>query len=134
MRSLGRGLRGGRLHDAHAWVQDDPETVEEANSYPEVFTHKTVKQVADHFRRRDQWADQASAPDGARPTSRPIPSVRHRSPDPWPRTRWPRPHLLGVNRGERRWTDRAPLPRWESRVRIPSSAPEESKPGLLIRA
>ncbi len=80
MRSLGRGLRGGRLHDAHAWVQDDPETVEEANSYPEVFTHKTVKQVADHFRRRDQWADQASAPDGARPTSRPIPSVRHRSP------------------------------------------------------
>jgi len=28
---------------------DDPETVEEANVHPEVFAHKTVKQVADHF-------------------------------------------------------------------------------------
>jgi non-heme chloroperoxidase len=28
---------------------DDPETVEEANTHPEVFAHKTVKQVADHF-------------------------------------------------------------------------------------
>jgi non-heme chloroperoxidase len=28
---------------------DDPETVEEANAHPEVFAHKTVKQVADHF-------------------------------------------------------------------------------------
>src|SRR6202163_3957355 len=28
---------------------DDPETVEEANARPEVFAHKTVKQVADHF-------------------------------------------------------------------------------------
>jgi len=28
---------------------DDPETVEEANSHPEVFAHKTVGQVADHF-------------------------------------------------------------------------------------
>jgi non-heme chloroperoxidase len=28
---------------------DDPETVEEANANPEVFAHKTVKQVADHF-------------------------------------------------------------------------------------
>src|SRR5437016_1443223 len=28
---------------------DDPDTVEEANAHPEVFAHKTVKQVADHF-------------------------------------------------------------------------------------
>src|SRR3984893_14421770 len=28
---------------------DDPETVEDANAHPEVFAHKTVKQVADHF-------------------------------------------------------------------------------------
>ena len=28
---------------------DDPETVEEANARPEVFAHKTVGQVADHF-------------------------------------------------------------------------------------
>src|SRR5438876_2155977 len=28
---------------------DDPETVEEANANPEVFAHKSVGQVADHF-------------------------------------------------------------------------------------
>src|ERR1700740_1211150 len=28
---------------------DDPQTVEEANSNPELFAHKTVGQVADHF-------------------------------------------------------------------------------------
>ena len=28
---------------------DDPETVEQANAHPEVFAHKTVGQVADHF-------------------------------------------------------------------------------------
>ncbi len=28
---------------------DDPETVVEANQHPEVFAHKTVRQVADHF-------------------------------------------------------------------------------------
>jgi pimeloyl-ACP methyl ester carboxylesterase len=28
---------------------DDPETVQEANAHPDVFAHKTVKQVADHF-------------------------------------------------------------------------------------
>ena len=28
---------------------DDPDTVEEANQHPEVFAHKTVGQVADHF-------------------------------------------------------------------------------------
>ena len=28
---------------------DDPETVDEAKAHPEVFAHKTVKQVADHF-------------------------------------------------------------------------------------
>lgn len=31
-----------------AWP-DDPETVAEANTHPEVFAHKTVGQVADHF-------------------------------------------------------------------------------------
>ncbi len=28
---------------------DDPNTVDEANAHPEVFAHKTVQQVADHF-------------------------------------------------------------------------------------
>src|SRR5688572_22414522 len=28
---------------------DDPETVDEAKAHPEVFAHKTIKQVADHF-------------------------------------------------------------------------------------
>ena len=28
---------------------DDPNTVEEANAHPEVFAHKTVGQIADHF-------------------------------------------------------------------------------------
>ncbi|HEX5260019.1 MAG TPA: alpha/beta hydrolase [Gaiellales bacterium] len=28
---------------------DDPETVEEANEHPEVFAHKTISQVADHY-------------------------------------------------------------------------------------
>src|ERR1700694_2432562 len=28
---------------------DDPETVDAANAHPEVFAHKTVGQVADHF-------------------------------------------------------------------------------------
>src|SRR4051794_13371409 len=28
---------------------DDPETIEEANAHPEVFAHKTVGQVADHY-------------------------------------------------------------------------------------
>jgi non-heme chloroperoxidase len=30
---------------------DDPETVEEANAHPQVFAHKTVGQVADHYAR-----------------------------------------------------------------------------------
>src|SRR5436309_4964735 len=33
---------------APSWP-DDPETVEEAKEHPEVFAHKTVGQVADHF-------------------------------------------------------------------------------------
>jgi non-heme chloroperoxidase len=33
---------------APSWP-DDPESVEEARRHPEVFAHKTVKQVADHF-------------------------------------------------------------------------------------
>src|SRR3989441_2774788 len=28
---------------------DDPETVDEANAHPEVFAHKTIAQVADHY-------------------------------------------------------------------------------------
>ena len=28
---------------------DDPDTVEEANAHPEVFAHKTISQVADHY-------------------------------------------------------------------------------------
>src|ERR1700710_1843921 len=28
---------------------DDPETVEEAKAHPEVFAHKTIRQVADHY-------------------------------------------------------------------------------------
>src|SRR3981189_3666334 len=28
---------------------DDPETVDEANKHPEVFAHKTIAQVADHY-------------------------------------------------------------------------------------
>src|SRR5260370_40934381 len=28
---------------------DDPETVEEAKAHPEVFAHKTIAQVADHY-------------------------------------------------------------------------------------
>src|SRR4029077_4340302 len=28
---------------------DDPETVEEASAHPEVFAHKTVGQIADHY-------------------------------------------------------------------------------------
>jgi non-heme chloroperoxidase len=28
---------------------DDPDTVEEANAHPEVFAHKSVGQVADHY-------------------------------------------------------------------------------------
>ena len=44
---------------------DDPETVEEANAHPEVFAHKSVGQVADHFeeviRRARQEARRSSA-------------------------------------------------------------------------
>jgi pimeloyl-ACP methyl ester carboxylesterase len=47
--------RWARLFDqaGYAPVQpgwpDDPETVEEANAHPEVFAHKTIGQVADHY-------------------------------------------------------------------------------------
>lgn len=33
---------------APSWP-DDPNTVDEANKHPEVFAHKTVGQIADHF-------------------------------------------------------------------------------------
>src|SRR5437879_7638321 len=38
----------GYVAVAPGWP-DDPDTVEEANANPEVFAHKTVGQVADHF-------------------------------------------------------------------------------------
>ena len=47
--------RWARLFDqaGYAPVQpgwpDDPETVEEANAHPDVFAHKTIGQVADHY-------------------------------------------------------------------------------------
>ncbi len=48
--SLGRRLREGRLHDAHARAgRTTPRPSQEANAHPEVFAHKTVGQVADHF-------------------------------------------------------------------------------------
>ncbi len=47
--SLGRPLRAGRLCALTPGWPDDPETVEEANAHPEVFAHKTVGQVADHY-------------------------------------------------------------------------------------
>ena len=45
-----RGVRGRRAITtlAPGWP-DDPNTVEEANRHPEVFAHKTVGQIADHF-------------------------------------------------------------------------------------
>jgi non-heme chloroperoxidase len=39
---------GGYVTLAPSWP-DDPETVEEARRHPEVFAHKRVKQVTDHF-------------------------------------------------------------------------------------
>jgi non-heme chloroperoxidase len=47
--------RWARLFEDNGYVAltpgwpDDPETVEEAKAHPEVFAHKTVGQVADHF-------------------------------------------------------------------------------------
>src|SRR5882757_4178705 len=43
-----RFKRAGYTTLAPGWP-DDPETVEEAKAHPEVFAHKTVRQVADHF-------------------------------------------------------------------------------------
>jgi pimeloyl-ACP methyl ester carboxylesterase len=40
--------RAGYAAIAPSWP-DDPETVEEARQHPEVFAHKRVKQVTDHF-------------------------------------------------------------------------------------
>ena len=40
---------------------DDPETVEEANANPEVFAHKSVGQVADHFERIVRGLDRKPA-------------------------------------------------------------------------
>ena len=40
---------------------DDPETVEEANAHPEVFAHKSVGQVADHFTELIQELDRKPA-------------------------------------------------------------------------
>jgi hypothetical protein len=41
---------------------DDPNTVEDANKHPEVLAHKTVGQIADHFRRRDRQAQEEAGP------------------------------------------------------------------------
>ena len=47
--------RWGKLFEEAGYVAvtpgwpDDPETVEEANAKPDVFAHKTIAQVADHF-------------------------------------------------------------------------------------
>ena len=46
---MGRGLRGAGYTAVSPGWPDDPDTVEEANAHPEVFAHKTVGQVADHF-------------------------------------------------------------------------------------
>src|SRR5258706_11937442 len=40
---------------------DDPDTVAEANAHPEVFAHKTVGQVADHFDRIVRGLDRKPA-------------------------------------------------------------------------
>ena len=40
---------------------DDPDTVEEANAHPDVFAHKTVGQVADHFSAIIEKLDKAPA-------------------------------------------------------------------------
>jgi pimeloyl-ACP methyl ester carboxylesterase len=46
---LGEAVRGQRLRGADAEVAGRPDTVEEAKAHPEVFAHKSVGQVADHF-------------------------------------------------------------------------------------
>ena len=48
------GIAGRRcskrgFHRAHAGWPDDPDSVEEANVHPDVFAHKSIGQVADHF-------------------------------------------------------------------------------------
>jgi non-heme chloroperoxidase len=40
---------------------DDPETVEQAKEHPEVFAHKTIGQVADHFERIIRGLDRKPA-------------------------------------------------------------------------
>jgi len=44
---------------------DDPNTVEDATSHPEVFAHKSVGQIADHFPEaaKGQRADRPVSPD-----------------------------------------------------------------------
>ena len=46
---VGHGVRGQRYTALTPGWPDDPDTVEEANAHPEVFAHKTVGQVADHY-------------------------------------------------------------------------------------
>jgi non-heme chloroperoxidase len=46
---LGCGVRGGRIRDADAGLAGRSDTVDEAAEHPQVFAHKTVGQVADHF-------------------------------------------------------------------------------------
>ena len=68
---------------------DDPETVEEANAHPEVFAHKTIGQVADHFDaiiRGLTRSRRSSATPSAGCWPRSSPGGDSRRP-PWPSTR-----------------------------------------------
>lgn len=56
---------------------DDPETVDEANANPDVFAHKTIGQVADHFADTIGKLNKKPAVIG-----RPPPLLRKRGPGP----------------------------------------------------
>jgi non-heme chloroperoxidase len=46
---VGGAVRRPRLYGPDPGWPDDPDTVAEATAHPEVFTGKSVGQVADHF-------------------------------------------------------------------------------------
>ncbi len=98
---------------------DDPDTVEEANAHPEVFAHKTVGQVADHYAAIIDKLERETGRDRA---------LVRRSADPDPR--WTRP--VGGLRGDRP----RPLPRRAApaglgaEVRLPGPGqPRQPQPG-----
>ena len=82
---------------------DDPETVDEANAHPEVFAHKTVGQVADHFDRDHRPAARSARRSSVTPSavcsrrSSPGAAARRR---PWPSTR-PLPRRASASSVER---------------------------------